>query len=213
VAYVAEWAGSRPDPGRLSLALSVSASVRLHTERPDRATLSAMTDIPVVQTERLVLRAFRPEDLDDYAAMCADAEVMRYIGDGQSVGRDMAWRQMAAFLGHWALRGYGMWAVEERASGRLVGRAGYLNPEGWPALEIGWLLGRTHWGRGLALEAAQAALVHGRAHVAGIGSLISLIRPENRRSAALARRLGAQPAREIDFLGGPTVVYTYEPAA
>lgn len=171
-----------------------------------------MKPIPEPLTDRLRLRAFRNDDLDAYAAMCADAEVMRYIGDGQTVGRDMAWRQMAAFLGHWALRGYGMWAVEERSSGRLIGRAGFLNPEGWPGLELGWLLAREHWGRGLAFEAAQCALTHGRAHIAGIDGLISLIRPGNQRSAALATRLGARLDREIDLLGGVAQVFTYPQA-
>lgn len=165
---------------------------------------------PVVDTERLVLRGFEARDLDAYAAMCADPEVMRHIGDGGPVDRAAAWRQMALFLGHWPLRGFGMWALEERASGRLVGRAGYLQPEGWPGTELGWLLGREWWGQGLAAEACRAALAQREA--LGIGALISLIRPDNRRSAALAQRLGATLARSVDFLGAPVQVWEH-PAA
>lgn len=168
-----------------------------------------MTEIPELTGDRVRLRAFTNADLDAYAAMSADAEVMRYIGDGQPVGRDIAWRQMAAFLGHWALRGYGMWAVEDRASGRLLGRAGFLNPEGWPGLELGWLLAREHWGRGLAHEAAALALGWGQRHIDGIGGLISLIRPDNRRSAALAGRLGAALDDQVELLGGPAQVWRY----
>ncbi len=84
----------------------------------------ATVPVPVVDTARLRLRAFVQEDLDAYAAMCADAEVMRYIGTGQVVGREVAWRHMALFLGSWGLLGYGMWALEQRSSGRLVGRVG-----------------------------------------------------------------------------------------
>ena len=84
-------------------------------------------------TARLDLRMFREDDLDAYADMCADEEVMRFIGVGGAVGADVAWRQMALFVGEWSLHGYGMWAVEERASGRLIGRVGFLNPHGWPA--------------------------------------------------------------------------------
>ena len=101
--------------------------------------------IPQLETPRLLLRGFRASDLDAYAAMCADAEVMRHIGGGGPVGRDVAWGQIAFFLGHWPLRGYGMWAIEHRASGALIGRAGFIHPEGWPGLErtVDWLLART----------------------------------------------------------------------
>jgi len=163
-------------------------------------------------TARLELRMFREDDLDAYADMCADAEVMRFIGAGGPVGADVAWRQMALFLGEWALHGYGMWAVEERASGRLIGRVGFLNPPGWPACELGWLLARDAWGRGLAFEAAQAALAHGREHL-GIGELVSLIRPDNVRSIALARRLGATLERTIDFMAAATLQYVHPLAA
>lgn len=167
---------------------------------------------PTLHTARLTLRPFADADLDAYAAMSADAEVMRFIGAGGPVGRDVAWRQMAFFAGHWVLRGYGMWAIEERASGTLIGRAGFINPEGWPANEIGWLLARPHWGRGYALEAAMAARQHGREALGLAGRLISLIREDNLRSAALARRLGAQVEETIDFMGGPTQVWGHPDA-
>lgn len=162
----------------------------------------------LLATARLDLRMFRDDDLDAYADMCADEEVMRFIGVGGPVGADVAWRQMALFLGEWALHGYGMWAVEERASGRLIGRVGFLNPYGWPACELGWLLARDTWGQGFALEAARAALAHGRASL-GIRELISLIRPDNQRSIALAHRLGATLDRKIEFMGGPTLQYEH----
>lgn len=159
-------------------------------------------------TARLDMRMFREEDLDAYADMCADDEVMRFIGVGGAVGADVAWRQMALFLGEWALHGYGMWAVEERASGRLIGRVGFLNPHGWPACELGWLLARDAWGRGFAFEAATAAMAYGRANLR-IRALISLIRPENGRSIALANRLGATLDGKIDFMDGLTLQYRH----
>ena len=162
----------------------------------------------IVLTERLTLRHFREADLDAYAAMCADPEVMRHIGAGGPVGRDVAWRQMALFLGEWALHGFGMWAVASRASGELLGRVGYLQPEGWPGCELGWLLGRTHWGQGYAVEAARAALEIGRREL-GRGELISLIRADNLRSISLALRLGARHDGRIEFMGSSAELYRH----
>ncbi len=109
-------------------------------------------------SSRLLLRMFRESDLDAYAAMCGDPEVMRYLGDGYPLTRGEAWRNMALVLGHWHLRGFGLWAVEERATGLLAGRVGCWQPEGWPGLEIGWTFRREFWGRGYATEAAQTVL-------------------------------------------------------
>src|SRR5262245_10650028 len=99
-----------------------------------------------LETDRLTLAQFRETDLeadlDAYADMCGDAEVMRYIAAGQPLNRADSWRSMATMLGHWQLRGYGQWAVEERASGEMVGRIGCWNPEGWPGIEVGWMLRR-----------------------------------------------------------------------
>jgi len=161
-----------------------------------------------IVTPRLTLRMFAEHDLDAYADMCADAEVMRHIGAGGPVDIHVAWRQMALFRGEWALHGYGMWALEETSSGRLVGRVGFLNPHGWPACEVGWLLARDAWGRGYAHEAATAAIAYGRGHL-GVSELISLIRPDNARSIRLAERLGATLARKIDFMDAPILVYEH----
>lgn len=168
-----------------------------------------MNGIPAIETARLRLRPFVEADLDAYAAMSADAEVMRYIGDGQPVGRDIAWRQMAVFLGHWALKGYGMWAIERSADGVLVGRAGFHHPEGWPGLEIGWLLARPAWGHGLALEAAQSALDWGRREK-HMRRVISLIRSGNVRSESLALRLGAVLEGQATLMGGVANVYRHQ---
>ena len=164
--------------------------------------------IPSLSTPRLRLRPFREADLDAYAAMCADDEVMRHIGAGEPVGTDVAWRQMALFLGVWALRGHGMWALEELAGKRLIGRVGYLDPPGWPGCELGWLLARDAWGHGYAFEAARAARDYGR-DALGLTELISLIRPDNTRSIALAQRLGATLGETIEFMEQACLVYRH----
>ena len=163
-------------------------------------------DAPTLETARLRLRGFRHADLDAYAGFCADPDVMRYIASGATLSRAEAWRQMAFFVGHWGLLGYGMWAVEHRDSGDLIGRVGFLHPPGWPDFEIGWLLGRAHWGRGYALEASREALRY------AFGPLrrervISLIRPENRPSIKLAEALGERLHGEVQIFGSTALMY------
>src|SRR6478735_3153314 len=113
-----------------------------------------MLEVPELVTDRLLLRGFRPDDFEAYAPIMADPTVTQFLGDGRPLSRSEAWRQMAMIVGHWALRGFGLWAVEERASGRLVGRIGCQEPEGFPAFEIGYVLAREAWGKGYAREGA-----------------------------------------------------------
>ena len=101
-----------------------------------------------LETNRLLLRQFQESDFDAYSAMSSDPEVMRYIGQGVPMSRYESWRNMATLLGHWVLRGYGFWAVEEKSSGELIGRCGIWNPEGWPGIEVGWIFRRSAWGQG-----------------------------------------------------------------
>jgi RimJ/RimL family protein N-acetyltransferase len=158
-----------------------------------------------METERLVLRMFRESDTDAYAEMLADPEVMRFLG-GKPMPRAEAWRNMAMVLGHWHLRGYGFWAVEEKESGELVGRVGCWRPEGWPGLEVGWTLRRRFWGRGYATEAARAA-VNYVFTVLDQTRVISLIDPENVNSIRVAERLGEKPEGEWEILGAKVIIY------
>ena len=160
----------------------------------------------VLETERLRLRGFRNDDLDTYAAICADPEVMQYIGTGATLNRTDTWRSMANILGHWQLLGYGMFAIESKATGELMGRAGFLDPPGWPGFEVGWLLGRSHWGHGYALEAAIASRDYAFASL-GREKIISLIRPGNTRSVRVAERLGEKLVGEVEVLGSKALIY------
>jgi RimJ/RimL family protein N-acetyltransferase len=159
-----------------------------------------------LETQRLRLRPFRNDDLDAYAAICGDPEVMRYLGTGVTLNRQDTWRAMAGILGHWQLLGYGMFAMEIRETGELIGRTGYLDPPGWPGFELGWVLGRAWWGKGYAVEAA----VRCRDHALGEmrrDRLISLIRPDNHRSIRVAEKIGETLAGEVELLGGRALVY------
>ena len=159
-----------------------------------------------LETERLKLRMWRENDLDAYADICADPAVMRYLGAGKVMTRHEAWRSMAFFIGHFHLRGYSHWAVEEKATGAMIGRIGFLNPEGWPGFEIGWTLARHAWGKGYATEGAKVALQYAfdtldQPHV------ISLIHPDNAPSRRVAEKLGQKIEGETEVLTMPVLVY------
>jgi RimJ/RimL family protein N-acetyltransferase len=156
--------------------------------------------IPELRTERLLLCGWRDEDLDAWSAIAADAEAMRWVGSPEGMNRDEAWRHMAYLAGHWVLRGFGPWAVKEVDGGRLVGRVGLLFPEGWPGLEVGWLVARTHWGRGYATEAALASMEWARDEL-GAAHLISLVADDNERSARVAEKLGMAVEGRAKILG------------
>jgi RimJ/RimL family protein N-acetyltransferase len=170
-----------------------------------------MTMIPQILTDRLLLRAFTADDLDAYAPIVADPRVTRFLGEGRALSRAEAWRQMAMILGHWTMRGFGLWAVEERATGQLLGRIGCQEPEGFPAFEIGYVLAATAWGRGFAREGAAAALQFARSALAKT-EITSIIRPDNAGSIRVATSLGAVAAETVEFFGAPSVVYRYPTA-
>jgi len=159
--------------------------------------------IPCLNTERLILRDWRNEDFESYAEFLADPEVTRYL-TGTPMNRPDAWRNMAMMIGHWSLRGYGMWAVERKSDHAMIGRVGLYYPEGWPALEVGWMLGRSYWGHGYATEAARAAMAYGFL-TQGLERIVSVIHTDNKPSQAVAARLGETrgPRHDVAY-GGKT---------
>jgi RimJ/RimL family protein N-acetyltransferase len=162
-------------------------------------------DIPTLRTERLELRALSESDLEAFTAMMADERVYSWLGGKPSTAAD-AWRSMASFLGHWSLRGYGQWALEERESGSFVGRAGLWNPHGWPGLEVGWTVAADHWGKGYATEAGRASLEWGFATL-DVDEIISLTRTDNAASQRVMTKLGLHYSHDIELLGHQQGVY------
>lgn len=145
-----------------------------------------------LETERLVLRTPVPGDFDDFAAMLADPVGMKYLGGTQP--RATAWRTFCTMLGGWVVRGFGMFSVIEKSTGRWVGRIGPIQPEGWPGPEVGWAVITDVQGLGYAYEAAAASMDHVFDDL-GWTEVIHCIEDPNVRSVSLARRLGSEPLR------------------
>lgn len=147
---------------------------------------------PTIQTDRLILRPIGPEDFEPFAEMMAERSVAAFLTmDGEPQSRADAWRGLAMIAGCWSLRGFGMWAVEERATGKFAGRVGPWQPEGWPGFEIGWGIHPAFQRRGYATEAAEASIKWAR-ETLGVNRIHHIIAPNNAPSQAVAKRLGAR---------------------
>jgi RimJ/RimL family protein N-acetyltransferase len=163
-------------------------------------------DRPELETDRLRLRQFRESDLDAYARIAADAETMRFVARGEPFDREQAWRSLGYVLAHWQIRGFGLWAAEEKATGALIGRIGLLRREGWRGVELSWIVARERWGNGFATEGARASLAYAFDTLAA-RRVISLIRPENAASIRVAEKLGLRHAESHQVEGHVTSIY------
>lgn len=165
--------------------------------------------IPVrLETERLILRTFREADWRDLHTYYSDPECTRYTV-GKPLSEGGTWRTMAGMMGHWLLRGYGPYAVEERGTGRVIGPVGLWYPVDWPEPEIKWALARDCWGRGYAVEAAVAVREMARVSLPEL-HLISFIQAENSASIALAERMGATFEKVLPFRDGEWCRYRHQ---
>lgn len=150
-----------------------------------------------IETERLLMRQLGQADFQTYAEYYNDEVTARYVGGEMS--RAQAWRHMASIAGHWVLKGFGIWAVEEKSSGDFIGCIGLWEPEGWPELEVGYWLIESAQGRGYACEAALRARDFAYQEL-GATTLVSYIDPDNIPSIRLAERMGATFDRTIELL-------------
>lgn len=151
--------------------------------------------MPVLVTERLILRPPEAADFEGWAEVMGDPETSRHIGGPLSRGG--AWRSLAVMAGSWALYGFGNFSVLDKATGQWLGRVGPWHPDPWPGPEIGWVLRRSAWGHGFATEAAVAATDWVVATL-GWTNMVHVIHPENDASMKVARRLGSTELAKAD---------------
>lgn len=154
---------------------------------------------PAITTERLLLRRWRAEDVAPFAAICGDPEVMRFIGAGATRTPAQAAASIRGFERAWDAQGYGLFALERREGGELIGFTGLSDPtflpEILPAVELGWRLARASWGRGYATEAARAVLDFAEREL-GLRGIVSVFQSENAASARIVRKLGMRFERQ-----------------
>lgn len=160
-----------------------------------------------IETSRLRLRLWDSSDSDAFIHYYADEKNAKYVGGRKNA--DEAWRHLALQIGHWKLKGFGYWAVEEKASGDFVGCVGLWQSPGWPELELGYWLVNEHQGKGYAKEAALKCIEYAR-NILKANSLVSYIDPGNRPSIKLVESLGAKYDETIELVEhGPHCVYRH----
>ncbi|MGE6739185.1 GNAT family N-acetyltransferase [Allorhizobium pseudoryzae] len=169
-----------------------------------------MRDIPTITTSRLVLRAHRVDDYDSFYTLWADPEVVRYIGGTPSTA-EATWQRLMHRAGMWHHMGFGFLAIEERATGRFIGEAGFhevrrdMTPSLIGTLETGWVLLPEFHGKGYAREAVTAMITWAETHHPDM-EMTAIIAPENAASLTLAERLGFREETRTDYHGEVVVL-------
>ena len=167
--------------------------------------------VPAIETDRLVMRGHRLEDFEASAEMWSDPGVTRFIG-GRPLVEEDAWSKFLRYAGHWALMGFGYWAVEEKASGRFVGEIGFadfrrtIEPSLKGIPEIGWALAPWAQGQGFATEAVRAAVAWGERHFGAVRTAC-LIDPDNLPSIRVAEKCGYAQFTRTTYKGAPTILF------
>ena len=163
-----------------------------------------ITSVPYLHTERLVLREYRPEDFDAFAAHLADPVSSAHLG---TADRQTAWRFFCSQAGQWLIYGAGWWAVEEKKTGQLVGNVGAFFRDESTVMDLGWHTYRAFWGKGFANEAAGAVLHHAF-EIRREPKVRALIAAANESSLRVAKRLGLTYEAETEIYGKAAGVYT-----
>ncbi|SMP27207.1 GNAT family N-acetyltransferase [Shimia sagamensis] len=149
--------------------------------------MSLRVNIPVIETERLRLRAPQLSDLEQMVAFYA-SDRSAFVGGARDEAATFT--SLTSRIGHWVVREHGLWHFEEKETGTFMGWAGVINAPGWHEPELGWTVMADGEGKGYASEAAIAARTYAANHF-GMPHLMSYLAPANSRSVAMAKRLGA----------------------
>ncbi len=165
----------------------------------------ATQNIPVLETKRLILRGPEAEDYPNFKATFSSYR-SRFMGG--PLNQYEAWMLYAAEIGHWQIKGYGMWMIHDRETDKTLGMAGAWSPAGWPEPELAWIIWPEVAGHGYALEATHAARKH-LYEVQGWEGAVSYIDPKNLDSIRLAERLGATKDKEAPSIDGNDAVYRH----
>jgi RimJ/RimL family protein N-acetyltransferase len=173
-----------------------------------KPTAMARVNGPMIETKRLILRTWRESDIAPNTAMLSDPETARYITpDGKPVTSELnGWRNATIMMGHWALHGYGMFVVEEKASSKYVGRVGPWYPPTWPGFEVGWGIAKEFRGKGYASEATRASIDWVFENLA-VDRIVHTIKPDNTASQSVARWLGAVVDGQAEVFGNTVDVW------
>lgn len=163
-----------------------------------------------LETERLILKKPHIDDWKYYHELYSDPEGVRYTIK-TPLEEPASWRMVCTLIGHWTVRGYGIYSVHEKASGKVLGGIGFWYPVDWPSPEIKWWLNAKYQGKGFAGEAAKAVLAEGHRTLPDI-HLISMIHEENTPSRKLAEAVGATVEKKLEFRNSPTVMYRHTKA-
>ena len=175
------------------------------------AAVSFDAPVPVIETERLRLRAHRADDYAICQAIWSDAAVVRHIG-GRAFTAEEVWKRLLQYRGLWSLLGYGYWAVEEKASGAYIGDVGFadlareLEPSLRGMLECGWVLAPQVHGKGYASEAVRAACAWADAQRPGLRT-VCIIALENEASIRVAEKAGFTLWQQTRYHDSPTLVF------
>ena len=165
---------------------------------------AAVEDSFVIETERLRLRMLRDSDLDNLAALFADPDVMRYVGNGQPADRAEAKKALDSIVAHWERHGFGRWAVEDKQTNEFVGYGGLRSLFGTP--EVVYHFAKRHWGKGFATEMGRACLEFGF-HEKGFDRVVAIAKPLNAASIHVMQKLGLHFEMETNYYGIDVVQY------
>ena len=170
------------------------------------------TPAPIeIETERLRLRPFAEADITAWARLYEDPAVTRYLPGSSLAPLERTQRFYRFVTDHWAQHGFGIWAVIERATGDVIGQCGLSRVDELQAIELDYSLAQAYWGRGLATEAARAAVRHAF-ETLELPCLIALIMAGNLPSRRVAERLGCEHARDVHIFGVDLMLHTVSPA-